>query len=107
MSDEELKKYQALYSKFLEEVVNLHKVHILFLKFYGRRTKFDIHRINKSIITIQKELHKSSTRAYDEHRNNTKEKLANKRLERAHRKANPLKRGPKKKNDMGTSESNS
>lgn len=103
MSDEELKKYKALYSKFLEEVVNLHKAHIFFLKYYGRKTKFDVHRINKNIIKLQKELHKSSSKVYDEHRDNTKEKLANKRVARAHRKANPLKRGRPRKNEQHNS----
>jgi len=107
MSNEELLKYQLLYSKFLEEVVNLHNAHVLFLKFYGRKTKFDVHRINKNIIKLQKELHKSSSKVYDEHRNNTKEKLANKRVERAQKIKNPLKRGPKPKNDMAISKSNS
>ena len=100
MSNDELNYYKALYSKFLEEVVNLHNANILFLKHYGRRTKFDLHRINKNIIKLQKELHKSSSRVYDEHRENTKEKLANKRIENAYRKANPKNPGRKKKNEQ-------
>lgn len=106
MSTEELEKYKALYSQFLEEVVNLHNAHYSFLKYSGRETKLKVRKIVKNIIKLQKDMYKGCSLAYNERRENSKEYFANKREDRAYRKANPLPKGRKKKNDNNKSNAN-
>lgn len=100
MSNKELLKFKTKYSKFLEETVNLHNQYMLFLENYSRQSGFSFRRIVKEIITVQRDLKKLSLSSYLEHRDNTKEKLSNKRKDRAYKKANPPKRGRPKKNEQ-------
>ena len=89
MSTEELEKYNLLYSRFLKEMVDMHNAHLTFVTYKGRATLFTVRRHHKQIIKTQKELYKLSGRVYDESRENSKEKFAKQREERAFRKANP------------------
>lgn len=113
MSNEELENYKALYSQYLEEVIKYHNAYLRFLNHFGRESKIEAHRHNKNIIKLQKQLFWSCTRVHVEQRKNNRERLEAKRAaklaERARRKANPLKRGPKKKtqNDLDISKSTS
>lgn len=97
MSTEELEKYNLLYSRFLKEMVDMHNAHLTFIKFRGRETLFIVRRHHKQIIKTQKELYKLTGKVYAESRENSKEKFAKQREERAFRKANPKKLGRKKK----------
>jgi hypothetical protein len=82
MSTEELDKYNALYARFLEEMVEMHNAHLTFIRRRGRETVFKVRRFHKKIISTQKELYKLTGKVYAEHRENTKERLANQREER-------------------------
>lgn len=109
MSTEELDRYKALYAQFLEEIIQLHNAHIQFINNLGRDSTFKVHKHSRNIIKIQKEFFKSCSRAHAEQKKNTKERLAKQREYRAYRRANPLKRGRKKKikNDLDISKSTS
>jgi hypothetical protein len=100
MSTDELEKFKKLYAEYLEEIVNLHNAQYVFLRRLGRDSVFMIRRHHKKIIKIQKELYKTTGLVYKEHRENTKERLANQRVQRAYNKANPKTPERKKKNEQ-------
>jgi hypothetical protein len=103
MSTDKLDDYLKSYSNMLVEIVNLHNLQITYLKYFGRDTGSEVRKQFKKLAKLHKELQKKNLASYFEHRENTKAKLANKRLERAYRKANPKKAGRKKKNEQHNS----
>lgn len=98
MSNEELQRYRDLYSKYIDYAVKLHNYHHTFLTHMGLETGKSVRVTIRDMIALQKQLRDASMAAYKEHRRNTSERLAQKRAERAYRKANPLKKGRKPKN---------
>lgn len=96
MLTEELEKYNLLYSKFLKEMVDMHNAHLTFIRGRGRETLFLVRRHHKQIIKTQRELYKQTGKVYAESRENSKEKFAKKREERAIKQANNKKIGKKK-----------
>jgi len=104
MLNEAMAKHNALYSELLSLIVDLHNYHYACMKKkdpeVGRRFRGCI----KKIISVEKQLHRSSIELYDARRQDTKDTLVQKREERAYRKANPLKAGrPRKiRNDINT-----
>lgn len=97
MSKVEYERYLKAYNDLLEKFIELHNKHLTYKANFGRETVRNLRRTSKHMREIQRELEVSALSSYYEHRENTKTKLANKRVEKAIRKANPLKRGPKKK----------
>lgn len=97
MSTEELEKYNKLYARFLQEMVDMHNAHLSFITNRGRSTVFAVRRHHKQIIKTQKELYKLTGKVYAESRENSKEKFAKMREQRAIEKTIPKKIGRPKK----------
>jgi len=81
MTNKELDHYKETYKKFLEELINLHNLHFWFLKNRSREAKYALHKCQKNIIKLQKELFKSSSRAFHEKIANNYEYFAKKKEE--------------------------
>lgn len=79
MSTDELEKYNSVYSRFLQEMVDMHNAHLLFINNRGRGTVFAVRRHHKQIMKTQHELYRLTGKVYAEHRANTKEKFSNMR----------------------------
>lgn len=98
MSTKEFENYMNLYSQFLYEIVNFHNAHMNFARNKGRATKYDIRRVIKRIIKLQQEIYKSTKQVHEESLENHRLQIVEKKIQAEYRKANPLKRGRKKKN---------
>jgi hypothetical protein len=95
----EYDRYLRTYDLILETMVELHNKHMIYKKNFGRESVRELRKVAKKLAILHKELQESSLSSYRENRNNTKERLAQKRTDRAYRKENPLKRGRPRKHE--------
>ena len=87
MSNKSLERYTELYSEYIALAVDLHNYHRVFKRHLGYRQCLGVKKSTRKMIRILKELQKMVRAGYLEHK-----------------KANPLKRGPKgKKNGNNNS----
>lgn len=100
MSNTEYERYLKTYTLILETMVELHNKNVIYKKNFGRLSVRELRRVAKKLAVLYKELQDSSLSSYREHRNNTKERLAQQRKDRAYRKAHPLKAGRPRKNEQ-------
>ena len=73
MSNDELKKYQDLYSQLVSELVDLHNSNISFIKHTGRDTGYGVRKHLRAISNISREMVKQG-------RSVCKEAVENKKL---------------------------
>lgn len=90
-----MEHYKALYSKYIEHAVELHNYHQVFINNVGEESGQSVRSNIRNMIRLEKELQKASLAAYQEHKQNNRDRRQRLREERAYRKANPLKRGRK------------
>lgn len=105
MTNQELDHYKETYQKFLEELITLHNLHLWFLSNRSRDAKYALHRCQKNIIKLQKELFKSSSRAFHEKIANNYEYFAKKKEEEKIKKANRLRKKKDGNNNNPTTDS--
>lgn len=103
MLTEKLEKYRRLYSEYISHAVDLHNYHLSFLNNLGFRTAKDVRRSLRSMIKLEREMHRVTWEVRQESKINKRrireEERAKRAEEKAYKKAHPKKRGPKGKNN--------
>jgi hypothetical protein len=97
LSNEEINKYNDLYSQLISEFADLHNAHLSFIKYVGRDTGFETRKHLRSIANIADDLKRQGQKVCKESMANKRAELKNAKLEKARLKAIPKKRGPKPK----------
>lgn len=98
MSDDRLKEYLELYSKYVDLSVKLHNYHYDYVKYRGFDTSTRLRSVMRKIAVLQKHMRKACLASYREHRQNHRQKMNEQRLEQQARK---LARLEKKENKNG------
>lgn len=96
MSTDELERYKDLYNQLVVLMVRFHNGNHLFTKRVSLEQTKNLRGIIRQLKNVETEMYKCIRDVYLEAAQNTKERLANQRVERAYKKANPLKRGRRK-----------
>lgn len=93
----ELEKFKELYTQYLDQMVIVHNQSRYFIKTAARDPGFLIRRALRDMIRLQRQMKSVSAAAYKEGQKLYQERLAQQRIELAHKKANPGKPGRPKK----------
>jgi len=94
MSNKYLDRYKELYSEYIERAVNLHNYHKSFISVASYDIGLQVRKQLRAMVSLEKEMLKISRLAYQERLRLVREQ---RREEKAYKKANPQKRGPKPK----------